>query len=85
MCNSILSSGRCRPKPWQTSGNDDRGLCRVVIQPTEKGEVWLSPDLDDVLKLVYYNDFEKKDVESIMEAVQIKEGEPPAIELVTSP
>ena len=58
---------------------------RVIIQPTKIGEVWLSPDLDDVLKLVYYDDFEKKDVESIMEAVQIKEGEPPAIELVPSP
>jgi hypothetical protein len=44
---------------------------RTVIQPTEIGEVWLSPDLDDVLKLVYYFDAEKKNIESVMEAIQV--------------
>jgi hypothetical protein len=51
----------------------------VVVQPTEIGEVWLSPDLDDVLKLVYYFDSQKKGIESVMEAIQIEESEPPQL------
>ncbi len=48
----------------------------VIIQPTEKGEVWVSPDLDEILKLVYYFDAAKTAIESEMVAVEVDDQEP---------